>query len=179
MGSQVCYMVWQGVTKSDKNLTLLESTRVQWNVWRSAKYWNFLQIQTWSSPYHTPPTSNKLLIQVAVGVLGGIFICMGYAICITTCAVEVISGAGLELSLQSSSVKVGLRAKWGWSKLRSQPGCNKLVPQGSGCQWVMEGGSSSPYSSYNNTPLLSGFLSSNKLHLEMLILHLWTTYWYY
>jgi len=45
--------------------------------------------------------------------------------------------------------------------LRARPGSNKLVPQGSG--WVMEGGSSSPYSSYNNTPLLSGFPSSSGL----------------
>ena len=103
----------------------------------------------------------QLLIRV-VGVLGGIFVCMGYAIRITTRAVEAVSGADQTAGIvaaESSSVKVGLRAKWGGSELRSRPGGNKLVPQGSG--WVMEGGSSSPYSSYNNTPLLSGFPSSN------------------
>ena len=87
---------------------------------------------------------------------------MGYAIRITTRAVEVVSGADQTpgiVAAESSSVKVGLRAKWGGSELRSRPGSNKLVPQGSG--WVMEGGNSSPYSSYNNTPLLSGFQSSS------------------
>ena len=105
----------------------------------------------------------QLLIRV-VGVLGGVFVCMGYAIRITTRAVEVVSGAdqtpGL-VAAESSGVKVGLRAKWGGSELRARPGSSKLVPQGSG--WVMEGGSSSPYSSYNTTPLLSGFPSSSGL----------------
>jgi len=104
----------------------------------------------------------QLLIRV-VGVLGGVFVCMGYAIRITTRAVEVVSGAdqtpGL-VAAESSSVKVGLRAKWGGSELRARPS-SKLVPQGGG--WVMEGGSSSPYSSYNTTPLLSGFPSSSGL----------------
>ena len=105
----------------------------------------------------------QLLIRV-VGVLGGVFVCMGYAIRITTRAVEVVSGADQTpgiVAAESSSVKVGLRAKWGGSELRARPGSSKLVPQGSG--WVMEGGSGSPYSSYNNTPLLSGFVSSGGL----------------
>ena len=105
----------------------------------------------------------QLLIRV-VGVLGGVFVCMGYAIRITTRAVEVVSGAdqtpGL-VAAESSGVKVGLRAKWGGTELRARPGSSKLVPQGSG--WVMEGGSGSPYSSYNNTPLLNGFPSANGL----------------
>lgn len=90
---------------------------------------------------------------------------MGYAIRITTRAVEVVSGADQTpgiVAAESSGVKVGLKAKWGGGELRSRPGGNgKLVPQGGG--WVMEGGSNSPYSSYNNTPLLSGFPSSNGL----------------
>ena len=105
----------------------------------------------------------QLLIRV-VGVLGGVFVCMGYAIRITTRAVEVVSGADQTpgiVAAESSGVKMGLRAKWGGSELRARPGNNKLVPQGSG--WVMEGGSSSPYASYNNTPLLSGFPSSSGL----------------
>ncbi|KAF8813561.1 DUF1692-domain-containing protein [Phlegmacium glaucopus] len=100
-----------------------------------------------------------LLIRV-VGVLGGVFVCMGYAIRITTRAVEVVSGADQApgiVAAESSGVKVGLRAKWGGSELRARPRSGKLVPQGSG--WVMEGGSTSPYSSYNNTPLLTGFPS--------------------
>jgi len=102
----------------------------------------------------------QLLIRV-VGVLGGVFVCMGYAIRITTRAVEVVSGAdqapGL-VAAESSGVKMGLRAKWGGSELRSRPGSSKLVPQGSG--WVMEGGNGSPYSSYNNTPLPSPYFNS-------------------
>jgi len=105
----------------------------------------------------------QLLIRV-VGVLGGVFVCMGYAIRITTRAVEVVSGADQTpgiVAAESSGVKVGLRAKWAGSELRARPGNSKLVPQGSG--WVMEGGGSSPYSSYNNTPLLTGFPSSSGL----------------
>jgi len=89
---------------------------------------------------------------------------MGYAIRITTRAVEVVSGADQApgiVAAESSGVKVGLRAKWGGSELRARPRSGKLVPQGSG--WVMEGGGSSPYSSYNNTPLLSGFPSPGTL----------------
>ena len=89
---------------------------------------------------------------------------MGYAIRITTRAVEVVSGADQTpgiVAAESSGVKVGLKAKWGGSELRSRPGNGKLVPQGGG--WVMEGGSNSPYSSYNSTPLLSGFPSANGL----------------
>ncbi|KAF8814192.1 hypothetical protein BYT27DRAFT_7179799, partial [Phlegmacium glaucopus] len=99
-----------------------------------------------------------LLIRVG-GVLGGVFVCMSYAIRITTRAVEVVSGADQApgIAAESSGVKVGLRAKWVGSELRARPRSSKLVPQGSG--WVMEGGSTSPYSSYNNTPLLTEFPS--------------------
>jgi hypothetical protein len=116
---------------------------------------------------HQRTTSFLHLLIRVVGVLGGVFVCMGYAIRITTRAVEVVSGADQKPGLvaaESSGVKVGsLRAKWGGNELRSRPGSSKLVPQGSG--WVMEGGggggSGSPYSSYNNTPALgSGFPSS-------------------
>jgi len=75
---------------------------------------------------------------------------MGYAIRITTRAVEVVSGADQTpgiVAAESSGVKVGLRGKWGGSELRPRPMGGKLVPQGSG--WVMEGGGGSPYSSYN------------------------------
>lgn len=101
----------------------------------------------------------QLLIRI-VGVLGGVFVCMGYAIRITTRAVEVVSGADQApgiVAAESSGVKVGLRAKWGGSELRARPRSGKLVPQGSG--WVLEGAGSSPYSSYANTPVLGGFSS--------------------
>lgn len=113
---------------------------------------------------HQRTTSFLHLLIRVVGVLGGVFVCMGYAIRITTRAVEVVSGADQTpgiVAAESSGVKVGLKAKWGGGELRSRPGNGKLVPQGGG--WVMEGGSNSPYSSYNNTPLLSGFPSSNGL----------------
>ena len=99
-----------------------------------------------------------------VGVIGGVFVCMGYAIRITTRAVAVVSGADQApgiVAAESSSVKVGLRSKWGGSHLRSRslksPG--KMIPQGSG--WVREGGSGSPYASYNSTPTSTpAFISS-------------------
>ena len=105
----------------------------------------------------------QLLIRV-VGVLGGVFVCMGYAIRITTRAVEVVSGADQTpgiVAAESSGVKVGLRGKWGGGELRARPKSGRLIPQGSG--WVLEGGSSSPYSSYSNTPVIPAFPSPSGL----------------
>lgn len=101
-----------------------------------------------------------------VGVLGGVFVCAGYAIRITTRAVEVVSGADQTpgiVAAEASGATVGLRAKWGGSHLhsRSLKSSGKMVPQGSG--WVMEGGSGSgsPYASYNSTPMSTpAFISS-------------------
>ncbi|KAF8149031.1 endoplasmic reticulum vesicle transporter-domain-containing protein [Crassisporium funariophilum] len=110
---------------------------------------------------HQRTTTFLQLLIRCVGVLGGVFVCMGYAIKITTRAVEVVSGADQAqgiVAAESSGVKIGLRAKWGGSELRSRPKSGKLVPQGSG--WVMEGsggGSGSPYSSYTSTPVIGGF----------------------
>ncbi|KAF8797471.1 hypothetical protein BYT27DRAFT_7324086 [Phlegmacium glaucopus] len=123
---------------------------------------NFFQIWTRPSVYHTTSTTFLHLLIRVVGVLGGVFICMGYTNRITTCAVEVVSGADQApsgiVAVESSGVKVGLRVKWGGSELRARPRSGKLVPQGSG--WVTEGGNTSPYSSHNNTTLLlTGFPS--------------------
>lgn len=79
---------------------------------------------------------------------------MGYAIRITTRAVEVVAGGDQSQDIvasASSGVKVGLRQKWGGGELRNRPG--KMVRQGSG--WVMEGtpGVGSP--AYLTTPLSS------------------------
>ena len=99
-----------------------------------------------------------------VGVLGGVFVCAGYAIRITTRAVEVVSGADQTpgiVAAEASGAKASIRAKWGGSHLhsRSLKSSGKMVPQGSG--WVMEGGSGSPYASYNSTPMSTpGFVSS-------------------
>ncbi|KAG6812261.1 hypothetical protein H0H92_003717 [Tricholoma furcatifolium] len=104
------------------------------------------------------PSFIQLVIR-CVGVIGGIFVCMGYAIKITTRAVEVVSGADSSPGLvaaESTGVKVGLRQKWGGSELRARPG--KMIRQGSG--WVMEG-SDSPYAaSYSGTPTSNGFPSA-------------------
>ncbi|KAG6895941.1 hypothetical protein C0992_011459 [Termitomyces sp. T32_za158] len=109
------------------------------------------------------PSLIQLIIR-CVGVIGGIFVCMGYAIRITTRAVEVVSGADATpgiVAAEASGVKVGLRAKWGGSELRSR---GKMVRQGLG--WVMEGGgdglSHSPSyasTSYVGTPASNGFPS--------------------
>ncbi|KAF8885851.1 endoplasmic reticulum vesicle transporter-domain-containing protein [Gymnopilus junonius] len=106
---------------------------------------------------HQRTTTFLQLLIRCVGVLGGVFVCMGYAIKITTRAVEVVSGADNQqgiVAAESSGVKVGLRAKWGGGELRARPKGGKLVPQGNG--WTMEGGES-PYSSYNGTPVTGAF----------------------
>lgn len=110
---------------------------------------------------HQRTTTFLQLLIRCVGVLGGVFVCMGYAIRITTRAVEVVSGADQTAGIvaaESSGVKIGLRAKWAGSELRSRPKAGKLVPQGTG--WTMEGGSGSPYSSYTNTPVTGMFSST-------------------
>jgi hypothetical protein len=110
---------------------------------------------------HQRTTTFLQLLIRCVGVVGGVFVCMGYAIRITTRAVEVVSGADHAAGIvtaESSGAKVGLRAKWAGSELRSRSKGGKLVPQGSG--WTMEGGSGSPYSSYNTTPVTGGFSPS-------------------
>ncbi|TFK61941.1 DUF1692-domain-containing protein [Pluteus cervinus] len=106
---------------------------------------------------HQRTTTLIQLILRCVGVIGGVFVCMGYAIRITTRAVEVVSGSDSSPGLvaaEASGAKAGLRGKWGGGELRSR---TRLVPQGSG--WTMEGvpgspmpGTGSPYSSYAGTP---------------------------
>ncbi|KAG6901956.1 hypothetical protein C0995_006185 [Termitomyces sp. Mi166 len=99
------------------------------------------------------PSLVQLLIR-CVGVIGGIFVCMGYAIRITTRAVEVVSGADAQqgiVAAEATGVKVGLRAKWGGSELRAR---GKMVRQGSG--WVLEGGSGGDSLSHSRTPSYAG-----------------------
>ena len=107
---------------------------------------------------HQRTTTFLQLLIRCVGVVGGVFVCMGYAIRITTRAVEVVSGADQTpgiVAAEASGAKVGLRSKWGGGELRARPKSGKMVPQGSG--WVLEGSSTSPYASYANTPLTGGF----------------------
>ncbi|KXN91763.1 Endoplasmic reticulum-Golgi intermediate compartment protein 2 [Leucoagaricus sp. SymC.cos] len=110
---------------------------------------------------HQKTTTFVQLMIRCVGVIGGIFVCMGYAIRITTRAVEVVSGADQTpgiVAAESSGVKVGLRAKWGGGELRARPQSGRMVRQGNG--WVLEGGnSSSPYASYAPTPVSGAFAS--------------------
>ncbi|KIJ94988.1 hypothetical protein K443DRAFT_11685 [Laccaria amethystina LaAM-08-1] len=90
---------------------------------------------------HQRTTTFLQLLIRCVGVIGGVFVCMGYAIHITTRAVEVVSGADQTpgiVAAEASGAKSG-----------------KMVPQGSG--WVLEGSSTSPYASYANMPLTGGF----------------------
>jgi hypothetical protein len=93
-----------------------------------------------------------------VGVIGGVFVCTGYAIRITTRAVEVVSGADQTpgiVAAETSGAKVGLRAKWGGASLRSRPKSARMVPQGGG--WVLEGNNDSP-TPYPSTPNGAGGL---------------------
>ena len=105
---------------------------------------------------HQRTTTFLQLLIRCVGIIGGVFVCMGYAIRITTRAVEVVSGAdqmpGI-VAAEASRAKVGLRSKWG--ELRARLKSGKMVPQGSG--WVLEGSSTSPYASYANMLLTGGF----------------------
>lgn len=81
---------------------------------------------------------------------------MGYAIRITTRAVEVVSGADQAkgiVAAESSGVKVGLRQKWGGGELRARTKSGRMIQQGN--RWVMEGGAESPY----GTPVSNGFPS--------------------
>lgn len=85
---------------------------------------------------------------------------MGYAIRITTRAVEVVSGADSTpgiVAAEASGVKVGLRAKWGGGELRARTLSGRMVRQGNG--WVLEGspGASSPYGSYTPSPASASF----------------------
>jgi hypothetical protein len=106
---------------------------------------------------HQRTTTFLQLLIRCVGVMGGVFVCMGYAIKITTRAVEVVSGADSApgiVAAESSGVRVGLRGKWGGGELRARPKSGKLVPQGGG--WTMEG-AGSPYASYSGTPVTGAF----------------------
>ncbi|KAF8828462.1 endoplasmic reticulum vesicle transporter-domain-containing protein [Lentinula edodes] len=103
-------------------------------------------------------TFTQLMIR-CVGVIGGVFVCMSYAIRITTHAVQAVTGADDEVivSASSSGAKGGLRSKWGGGELRAR---GKMVRQGSG--WTMESNPASPaigsgYGSYTNTPLSQSF----------------------
>ncbi|KAJ7084496.1 hypothetical protein C8R43DRAFT_1174897, partial [Mycena crocata] len=83
------------------------------------------------------------LLPSCVGVIGGVFTCMGYAIKVTTAAVEAVTGESAgETTPTVVASSSSLRTKFSGASLRSRPKPGRLVPQGSG--WVMEGGPGSP-----------------------------------
>ncbi|KAK1226795.1 hypothetical protein PQX77_010202 [Marasmius sp. AFHP31] len=97
---------------------------------------------------HQRTTSFLQLIIRCVGVIGGVFVCMGYAIRITTRAVEVVTGPdeseSIAVTASGASTKPGLRSKWGGGHLRSR---SKVIRQGSG--WTVDNPDSPAMSSYS------------------------------
>lgn len=86
-----------------------------------------------------------------VGVIGGIFVCMGYAVRITDRAVEVVTGADKAegiVAVEASGVGVGIRKRLGNTDLRLRNHHQS---------WADGGGSA--YSSYAGTPVSGGFPS--------------------
>ncbi|KAJ7644363.1 endoplasmic reticulum vesicle transporter-domain-containing protein [Roridomyces roridus] len=108
---------------------------------------------------HQRTTSFIQLIIRCVGVIGGVFTCMGYAVRITTAAVEAVVGdPDSEITPTPVASASALRSKFSGASLRARPKSGRLIPQGNG--WVMEGtpgspafGSSSPF----GTPVSSSF----------------------
>lgn len=101
----------------------------------------------------------QLLIR-CVGVIGGIFVCSGYAIRLGTHAVDAVTGADKTpgiVAAEATGAQRGLRAKWGGGELRARnTSLGKVVRQGN--SWVVEGGS--PYSSYAGTPMSGAFATT-------------------
>ncbi|KAI3619540.1 endoplasmic reticulum-derived transport vesicle erv46 [Moniliophthora roreri] len=109
---------------------------------------------------HQRTTSLIQLIIRCVGVIGGVFVCMGYAIRITTRAVEVVTGPDdsdtIAVAASGASTKAGLRSKWAGGHLRSR---SKVIRQGSG--WTVDNSNPgspamstySGYSSYAGSPM--------------------------
>ncbi|KAF8177113.1 hypothetical protein K438DRAFT_1978762 [Mycena galopus ATCC 62051] len=124
-------------------------------------------------PFFTyPPLSCPLVRSLAnpllpvsrcVGVIGGVFVCMGYALKVTTAAVSALVDNSADEIPPAVASASALRTKFSGASLtkRARPSSGRLVPQGNG--WVMEsapgspvpyGGASSPYS---GTPVSSTF----------------------
>lgn len=87
---------------------------------------------------------------------------MGYAIRITSRAVDVVTGADQTqgtIAAEASGVRAGgLRSKWSGSQLLSRkPTGGRVLRQGAG--WVVEG-TGGPSSSYGPTPMSSTFVGT-------------------
>ncbi|PCH42691.1 DUF1692-domain-containing protein [Wolfiporia cocos MD-104 SS10] len=103
---------------------------------------------------HQRTTTLVQLIIRCVGVVGGIFVCMGYAVRITTRAVEAVSGTDKSqgiVAAEASGVGIGIRKRLGSADLRLRAGGTGR--QGAG--WAVDGGSS--YGSYTGTPVSGTF----------------------
>lgn len=85
-----------------------------------------------------------------VGVVGGVFVCMGYAVRITTHAVDVVTGADKApvIVAEASGVR---RKHWGSGELHQRVGAGRSSDWGSN--------QGSPYASYAGTPVAGGFAS--------------------
>ncbi|OBZ72380.1 ER-derived vesicles protein ERV41 [Grifola frondosa] len=111
---------------------------------------------------HQRTTSFVQLMIRCVGVIGGVFVCMGYAVKITTHAVEAVSGADKTqgiVAAEATGISANIRKKFGSADLRLRSGSSgsRVVRQGTG--WAVEGGS--PYGSYASTPVSTAFANSS------------------
>lgn len=102
-------------------------------------------------------TFAQLLIRT-VGVVGGIFVCMGYAIRITSRAVDVVSADPSDgtIAAEASGVRPGgLRSKWGGSQIHARKTSTaRVVRQGNG--WTVEGAEGA----YPSSPAGSAYLGT-------------------
>ncbi|KAJ7082707.1 DUF1692-domain-containing protein [Mycena belliarum] len=97
------------------------------------------------------------LIIRCVGVIGGVFTCMGYAIRVGSAAVTAVVGSDDgEIAPTPVASASALRTKFSGASLRSRPRptSGRLVPQGNG--WVMDGAGSP----YGGTPVSGTFPQS-------------------
>jgi len=111
---------------------------------------------------HQRTTTFVQLMIRCVGVIGGVFVCMGYAIRITSRAVDVVSGADQTqgtIAAEATGVRTGsLRSKFGGSQLHSRKASlARVIRQGNG--WVVENSSGPPP---YGTPASGNFTPSSR-----------------
>ncbi|KAI0346231.1 DUF1692-domain-containing protein [Trametopsis cervina] len=97
---------------------------------------------------HQRTTSLLQLFIRCVGVVGGVFVCMGYAVRIGSHAVDIVTGADKTPGIVAAEATGAGRRKWQGGELRA-----RVQRQGNG--WSVDGGS--PYGSYAGTPVTGGF----------------------
>jgi len=101
-----------------------------------------------------------------IGVVGGIFVCVSYAVRVGAKAIDVVTGADKSSGLvPPTPTKVsGTRSKWVGGDIRARgkgSGSTRVVQQGNG--WVVEKDSpyGSPYLGTSNSPLPSPYLPNS------------------